>query len=91
LTAIKKEPQKRRLDRLSQGDQLIKKIENQLEGRLGLIINQQKTQVVKLNESGASLDFLGFTFHFDQDQYGRDRRDLSVFRGESSRSVLWQL
>jgi RNA-directed DNA polymerase len=68
----------------SQGDRLIEWIEDQLEGRFRLTINREKTQVVNLNESGASLDFLGFTFRFDQDQYGRDRRYLNVFPSKKS-------
>jgi len=41
-------------------------IESKLEGWLGLELNREKTRVVKLNEKGASLDFLGFTFRYDR-------------------------
>ncbi len=33
-----------------------------LECSLGLTINREKTSIVKMNEPGATLDFLGFTF-----------------------------
>lgn len=62
-----------------QGDRLVRWIEDQLEGRFRLTINRQKTRIVNLNEPGASLDFLSFTFRFDRDRHGRDRRYLNVF------------
>jgi RNA-directed DNA polymerase len=46
-------------------------IEGKLEGWLGLQINREKTRVLDLRETGQSLDFLGYTFRYDQDQYGR--------------------
>ena len=54
-------------------------VESTLEGRFRLQINRQKTQVVNLTVPGASLDFLGFTFRYDRDLYGRDRHYLNVF------------
>ena len=54
-------------------------VEHQLEGRFRLTINRQKTRVVRMHQPEASVDFLGFTFRFDRDQYGRDRRYLNVF------------
>ena len=62
-----------------QGDRLINWVESQLEGRFGLTINREKTRVVSLNQPGASVDFLGFTFRYDRDLYGHDRRYLNVF------------
>ena len=62
-----------------QGDRLIDWVESQLEGRFGLTINREKTRVVCLNQPGASVDFLGFTFRYDRDLYGHDRRYLNVF------------
>jgi RNA-directed DNA polymerase len=44
-----------------------------------LTINREKTRVVRLNQPSASLDFLGFTFRYDRDQYGSGRRYLNVF------------
>jgi RNA-directed DNA polymerase len=62
-----------------QSRRLIGWVESQLEGRFRLTINRKKTRVVNLNEPGASLDFLGFTFRYDRDLYGRDRRYLNLF------------
>jgi RNA-directed DNA polymerase len=49
-------------------------IEGKLEGWLGLPINRDKTRVVDLRQTGQSLDFLGYTFRYDRDQYGRAQR-----------------
>jgi RNA-directed DNA polymerase len=49
-------------------------IEGKLEGRLGLQINREKTRVLDLRQPGQSLDFLGYTFRYDQDQFGRGTR-----------------
>jgi RNA-directed DNA polymerase len=61
------------------GPQLIAWIEHFLEARMGLVINRDKTKVVKLKQEGASLDSLGFTFRYDRDLQGRDHRYLNVF------------
>ena len=61
------------------GTRLTKWIESLLEGRFRLTINRKKTRVVNLNKAGASLDFLGFTFRYDRDLHGRDRKYLNVF------------
>ena len=53
-------------------------IEEKLEARLGLEINRDKTRVVDLSQEGASLDFLGFTFRYDRDRRGRQRRYLNL-------------
>ena len=45
-------------------------IESKLEGWLGLEINREKTRVLDLRQLGQSLDFLGYTFRYDRDQYG---------------------
>jgi len=49
-------------------------IEGKLEGWLGLHINREKTRVLNLQQSGQSLDFLGYTFRYDRDQHGRGTR-----------------
>jgi RNA-directed DNA polymerase len=54
-------------------------IESKLEGKFRLEINRDKTRVVDLRGKGASLDFLGYTYRFDRDLKGRDRRYLNVF------------
>jgi len=61
-----------------QGDRLIDWVEEWLEGRMGLTLNRDKTRVVNLNKEGASLDFLGYTFRYDCDLYGRSRRYLNM-------------
>lgn len=53
-------------------------IEGTLEGRFGLTVNREKTRIVKMHQPGESLDFLGFTFRYDRDLYGRMRRYLNV-------------
>ncbi len=49
-------------------------IEGKLERWLGLEINREKTRVLGLRQRGQSLDFLGYTFRYDRDQYGRPGR-----------------
>jgi RNA-directed DNA polymerase len=58
--------------------QRIQSVEAWLEGWLGLTINRDKTRVVNLQEQGTSLDFLGYTFRYDRDRYGRGNRYLNV-------------
>jgi RNA-directed DNA polymerase len=54
-------------------------IETTLEGRLGLTLNRDKTRTLKLSEKGETLDFLGFTFRYEPDLYGRTKKYLNVF------------
>ena len=50
-------------------------IERTVENWLGLTINRRKTRIVKLTPEGADqLDFLGYTFRYDWDQFGRQTR-----------------
>ena len=50
-------------------------IECTVEGWLGLTINRRKTRIVKLTpERGDELDFLGYTFRYAWDQFGRQTR-----------------
>jgi RNA-directed DNA polymerase len=49
-------------------------IEGKLEGWLGLQINREKTRTLDLRQPGQSLDFLGYTFRYDRDRLGRDKR-----------------
>jgi RNA-directed DNA polymerase len=53
-------------------------IEHTLEGWLGLKLNRGKTRVVDLKQEGASLNFLGYTFRYQRDRQGRERRYLNV-------------
>ncbi len=45
-------------------------IERTLEARMGLEVNREKTQVVRLRWEGGSVDFLGFTFRVAQGRQG---------------------
>jgi RNA-directed DNA polymerase len=49
-------------------------IEGKLEGWLGLQINREKTRSMNLYDAGQSLDFLGYTFRWNLDRYGRRQR-----------------
>ena len=68
-----------------QGPRLQGWIEEKIEKWLGLEINRDKTRVVNLREEKASLDFLGYTFRWDRDLYGREQRYLNV---EPSKKAL---
>ncbi len=61
-----------------QGERLRGWIEEKIEPWLGLEINRDKTRVVDLREPKASLDFLGYTFRWQRDRYGRHQRYLHV-------------
>ena len=52
------------------GPRLERWVEATVEGWLGLTINREKTRVVELRP-GVALDFLGYTFRYRPDQYGR--------------------
>jgi len=60
-----------------QGPQLVAWLEKMLEGQMDLKINRDKTRVVKLNEEGGSLDFLGYSFRYEADKFGRPTRYLN--------------
>ena len=62
-----------------QGEKLTGFIESKIETWLDLEINREKTRVVKLNEPGASLDFLGYTFRYHDDLQGRGWQYLNVY------------
>lgn len=62
-----------------QGTRLGNWIEQTLEGRFKLTINREKTKIVRLQEAGGSLDFLGYTFRYDRDLQGRPHRYLNIF------------
>jgi RNA-directed DNA polymerase len=68
-----------------QGPQLVAWVERKLEDWLGLKINRTKTRIVNLNEEGTHLNFLGYQFRYDRDQFGRGTRYLNW--GPSAKSV----
>ena len=61
------------------GPRITRWLENKLEGDLGLRLNQDKTDIVRMNGVGQRLDFLGFTLRYDRDLKGRNWRYLNVF------------
>jgi RNA-directed DNA polymerase len=67
-----------------QGHRLKGWIEGQLEGCLGLVINREKTRTIQLKEEGATLDFLGYRFRYEEDLQGRPRRYLNLFPSKKS-------
>jgi len=60
------------------GPRLTQWIEQKIEGRLGLVINRDKTRVRQLQRPGESLDFLGYTLRWDRDLHGRPKRYLNL-------------
>jgi RNA-directed DNA polymerase len=54
-------------------------VDGTVEGWLGLTINREKTRIVRLAPTGADeLDFLGYTFRYDWDRYGRGTRYFTM-------------
>jgi RNA-directed DNA polymerase len=68
------------------GSRLQSWIETELEGRFQLTINREKTKVATVRASGGQLDFLGYTFRYDRDLYGRSRRYLNLFPSRKSQA-----
>jgi RNA-directed DNA polymerase len=56
-----------------------------IEGRLGLQLNAEKTRILRVDWSGESLDFLGFTFQWRRDRFGSTRKYLHL--GPSSKAL----
>ncbi len=68
-----------------QSQRLIGWIEEKLESWMDLEINREKTRIVRLQEVGETLDFLGFTFRFDRSLYRQwKKRYLNVFPSKKS-------
>jgi RNA-directed DNA polymerase len=61
-------------------------IESVLQDRLGLEINQDKTSVVNVADDGAILDFLGYSFRYDESLYRRGPKYLNRFPSKKSLS-----
>lgn len=69
-----------------QGERLRSWIETTLEGRFGLVINREKTKVVRLGAiGGEGLDFLGFTLRYERSVLPTTDRYLHV--GPSRKSL----
>jgi RNA-directed DNA polymerase len=68
-----------------QGRRTIAFIESKIESWLDLELNRSKTRMVRLRNPGRSVDFLGYTFRYDQDLRGRNKRYLNI---EPSRKAM---
>jgi RNA-directed DNA polymerase len=60
------------------GPRITRWVEKKLQTDLGLSVNREKTNIVRMGKEGSSLDFLGFTLRYDRDLKGRNRRYLNV-------------
>jgi RNA-directed DNA polymerase len=61
------------------GPQITGWVERTVEEWLGLTINRDKTRVASVTRrSGESLDFVGYTFRYDWDRFGRGHRYLTA-------------
>ena len=61
------------------GPRIIEWVERKLEEDLGLHVNRDKTSIVRMEECGRTLDFLGFTLRYDRDLKGRNKTYLNIF------------
>jgi len=59
-------------------------VEDKIETWLGLEINHEKTRVLNLKNPGETLDFLGYSFRFDNDLHGRAWKYLNVSPSKKS-------
>jgi RNA-directed DNA polymerase len=59
-------------------------VEQTLHAWMALKVNQDKTRTVKLHEPGVGLDFLGYTFRYERDRYGREGRYLHLMPSAKS-------
>jgi RNA-directed DNA polymerase len=68
-----------------QGRRVTDFIESRIESWLDLELNRSKTRTVQLRKPGSSVDFLGYTFRYDRDLRGRNKRYLNI---EPSRKAM---
>jgi len=61
-----------------QGGRISRWVEATVEQWMGLTINRDKTRIVALREAGSRLDFLGYSFRYERDKYGRLKRYLNL-------------
>ena len=75
--------------------QLQKFIETKIEGWLGLKINRAKTRIFDVREQGRTFNFLGYSFRYDRDRFGRPLRYWNLFpsqrAGKRERAVLKEM
>lgn len=60
------------------GPRVVRWIEQQIEVAR-LVLNQEKTDTVRVGRDGGELSFLGFTLRYDRDLRRRDKKYLNVF------------
>jgi RNA-directed DNA polymerase len=53
-------------------------IEEKIEMWMGLEINREKTRVVQLSSKGGQLNFLGYSYRFYRDRFGRNKNYLHM-------------
>jgi len=61
------------------GTEIIDWVEATAEDWMGLTINREKTTIVNLHEPKAVLHFLGYSYRYDKDLRGRNKRYLNLF------------
>lgn len=61
-----------------QGDRIKMYTESKIESWLGLEINREKTKVINLRQTGESMDFLGLTFRYEKDRFGKPKTYLNI-------------
>lgn len=66
------------------GPELVSWVEATLEQWMGLELNREKTRLVDVQEAGAALDFLGYTYRYDLDLKGRGHRYLNILPSKKS-------
>ena len=59
-------------------------VEQTLQEWMALKVNRDKSRTVNLHTPGVSLNFLGYTFRYDRDRYGRDGHYLNLVPSEKS-------
>jgi RNA-directed DNA polymerase len=64
----------------------VQRIEGELEGRFGLVVNRDKTKVLDMREGKTALGFLGYEFRFVKDRHYGTGRDYLTY-GPSMKSV----
>ena len=55
-------------------ERIVQWVEAKIEVWMGLVINRDKTKVTNAEESGKTLDFLGYSFRYDRDLFGLARK-----------------
>ncbi len=66
------------------GGRIERFVEQTLQEWMELKVNPDKTRTVSLFEPGVGLDFLGYTFRYDRDWYGREGHYLNLIPSTKS-------